>query len=256
MCHKRCISSASCSLTWVWKHPFYQRWSQEAGMSSSGILCSDWLWPVWLAKILVSSPPSHRCSFPRTAPGCRRKWRSSAWACGAGCWSYFRGERCCSGSRRRCRCRWTPPCWEGRVQGRLGRRGKPHLLALLQVLRRTSARHCGCWRRYWRGCYCWSGWSTESHPAEDKRATFRQARRREVNKRDGVMTSLTFECLFGESFPGTSCLGILLWPPPPPGPRDTGTCQRGSRQKTHIDTRRIKANYTEPPWLAKRIKYL
>lgn len=49
--------------------------------------------------------------------------------------------------------------------------------------------------------------------------------------------SLTLECLFGESFPGTSCLSLLC-PPPPPGARneDTGTCQRGSCQKTHTQT--------------------
>lgn len=62
------------------------------------------------------------------------------------------------------------------------------------------------------------------------------------NRLNNPMTILTFECLIGDSFPGTSCLGILLCPPPPTGPLDdeTGTCQRGSRQKT--DTRRIKAN--------------
>lgn len=61
----------------------------------------------------------------------------------------------------------------------------------------------------------------------------RQTDRQKVAGHYVIGAELTFECLFGESLPGTSCLSLRC-PPPPPGPRDAdaGTCQRGSRQ-TH-----------------------
>ena len=144
-------------------------------MSSSGTLY--WLQPRWWVKTLVSSLLPRRCSFPQRAPGCPRKPWSSAWAWGAGGWARFRGGCCRNGSRRRSRCRWTLPCWEGQGRGLPGRQGIPRLLlARLQVPRRTSARHCGCWRRYWTECCCWSDWSTESRPAEDTRTKVRRGR--------------------------------------------------------------------------------
>lgn len=48
----------------------------------------------------------------------------------------------------RCRCRWSPP-WRGGLA-----------LALEGPGGQTSDHHCGCWTRCWRGCYCWSDWST------------------------------------------------------------------------------------------------
>lgn len=259
-CHER-GTSVMRSLTWVWKHPFYQQCSQEVGMSSSDTLGSDWLQMVWWVRTLVSLLLLRRCFFPLTTPARHRRSYRSAWSCVTGYWIRFLGECCCNESRRRCRCRWSLPCWEGRGRHQPGHPGNPHLLGLLQLLRQTSAHHCGCWRRCWTECYCWSDSSTESHPAENMRTRMScsdwETMKQKRWKNDTVW-SLTFEYLFGESFPGTSCLGILRCPPPPPGPRDddAGTCQRGSTQKTHTDTHRIKANYTEPSWFAKRIKYL
>lgn len=242
--------------TWVWKHPFYQRCSQEVGTSWSDILGSDWLWLRWWVKTLVALLLPHQCSFPPTAPGCRCTSQRSAWSCATGCWTRFRGECCCNELRRQCRCHWTLLCWGGPGRGQPGLQGNRHLLGLLQLLRRTSGRRCGCWRRYWTECCCWSGWSTEPHPAEERVRVRQRDNKAEkgTKKREG----LTFECLFGESFPGTSCLCTLLCPPPAPGPWDdgAGTCQRGSRHKTHTDIHRIKPNYIEPSCLAKRIKYL
>lgn len=150
-------------------------------MSSFGTLCSDWLQLVWWAKTPVSCYPPHCCPCPRTAPGghCRR-W-SCAGACGHGWWTCVRDGCCCSGSRRRCRCRLTRPCLEGRGRGQRSRRGNPRLLARLLLLRRTSARRCGCWRRCWTACCCWSGWSTECHPAGDNSGTLRHRRRWSFN---------------------------------------------------------------------------
>lgn len=52
----------------------------------------------------------------------------------------------------RCRCRWSPP-WRGGLA-----------LALEGPGGQTSDHHCGCWTRCWRGCYCWSDWSTGALP--------------------------------------------------------------------------------------------
>lgn len=221
-------------------------------MSSSGTLCSDWPRLVWWVMTLVSWLLRCRCSFPRTAPGCRCRWRSSAQSCGVtGCWKCFRGECCCSVSVRQCRCRWTPPCWGGQGQGRLDPRGnrRPHVL--LQLLRRTSARHCGCWRRYWTGCCCWSDWSTECRPAEDTRTTVREAvkqRRWHMNKWDAVMVSRVWPssvCL-GSLFPGHPVWVVSSAPLHHLAPETMMLGHaRGVLDRKHTDTCRIKTNYTK-----------
>lgn len=165
-CHTGAIPLAPMSLTEVWKPPFYQRWSQEEGTSSSGSLCFDWLLLLRWARTLFSLGLRRRCCVPRTAPVCRYSQQSSA----RSCWAYSRGEHCYMVWRRRCRCRSSPPCWGGQGRGQLGPPRNPRLLALL---RQTSARRCGCWKRCWIVCCCWSGWSTESPPDENKNGPFR-----------------------------------------------------------------------------------
>lgn len=134
-------------------------------MSSSGTLYSDWLQPGQWEKILASSCLHHCCSFPQTAPACHCSQQSSAWVC----WTCSLGECCCTGWKNQCHCHLTLPCSEGRDLDQWCR----HFHGRLQLLHQTSVHRCGCWRHCWTECCCWSGWSTESHPAEEM-ITFRQ----------------------------------------------------------------------------------
>ena len=63
---------------------------------------------------------------------------------------------------------------------------------------RTSARHCGCWTRYWRACYCWSGWSTEPRPERE--------RERERHANLCVANPSYYQCYLAHKFkvPGTA----------------------------------------------------
>lgn len=92
--------------------------------------------------------PRHRDLYFRGT--CGAWWASVLWL-GTCNW----GWRCRAWYR--CHCRSNLPWRRGPALAPAGLGG------------RTIGHHYGCWRRCWRGCCCWNGWSTEVHPGRQGR---------------------------------------------------------------------------------------